>query len=46
MLNESSKVKQHAVDNIEQRPTQHRMCKCPNLNKVSKVISILRGGVS
>ena len=39
-------MEHYAVDNIEQMPTQHWMCKCPDLDEVSKVISMLCDGKS
>ena len=32
LLNEPSTVDQHVVDNIEQRPIEHSMSKCPDLD--------------
>ena len=45
-LHKPSTVGQHAVNNIEQRPTQHWMFKCSDLDKVSKVISMFCDGKS
>ena len=41
LINELSSVERCVVDNIKHRPTQHWMRKYPDLDKVSKVISIL-----
>ena len=46
ILNEMSTVEKYAVINIELWPTQHWMCKCPYLDEVSKVISMLCDGKS
>ena len=46
LIIEPSIVKQRMVDEIEQRPTKHWMCKYPDLNEVSKVISMLCNGKS
>ena len=46
LLNDPSTVEQQAVDNIEWRPTQNGMCKCPDLDKMSNVISMLHDGKS
>ena len=37
LLNETSTVEQHAVDNVEQRPTQNWMYKRPDLDEVIKL---------
>ena len=45
LLNKPSTM-EHAVDNIKQRPPQHWMCKYPDLDKLSSVISLPRKGKS
>ena len=37
-------MERHVADNIEQRPTKHWMCKCPNLDESSKVVSMFQDG--
>ena len=44
LLNELSTEEQYAVDNIEQRPTQHWKYKFSDQDEVSKVISMLHDG--
>ena len=39
-------MEQHVVDNNEATTTQQCMCKCPDLDEMNKVISILRDGKS
>ena len=41
LSNELSTIEQYAVDNIGQTTTQHWMCKCPDQDEVSKLISLL-----